>query len=127
MHRVFLLPILSLLASPPASAGGGGTPEPLLHINDAGYYERPGLNVMVFVHSSGRVVIGKGYDLAKQKEMPVPSSLYRQLTNDSFLFNYPDTHSVKTGIVSLPEGPLLVSALPILTSPGILRFGNITA
>ena len=62
--------------------------------------------------------------------MPVPSSLYLQLKNDSFLLNHSDTQSAKTGIISLPEGPLLVSALPILTSQeqgpirGTLLFGR---
>jgi sensor domain CHASE-containing protein len=99
------------------------------NLTDAAF-ENLKLNVMVFVHSPGRVVIGKGYDLEKRKEMPVLSSLYLQLTNNSFLLNHSDTQSVKTGIISLPEGPLLVSALPILTSEeqgpirGTLLFGR---
>ena len=88
------------------------------------------LNLMVFVHSSGRIVFSKGYDLHSNQEIPVPASLQAHLARDSFLLNHPDIQSVKTGIVSLPEGPLLVASMPILTSEkqgpirGTLIFGR---
>ena len=88
------------------------------------------LNLMVFVHSSARIVFGKAYDLHSSQEIPVPASLQPHLARDSFLLNHPDIQSVKTGIVSLPEGPLLVASMPILTSEkqgpirGTLIFGR---
>ncbi len=88
------------------------------------------LNLMVFVHSSGRVVIAKGYDLSRRTEVPAPASLAEHLTRDSLLLNHPDDKSGVQGVVVLPEGPLLVAALPILTSQdegpsrGTLIFGR---
>ncbi|MCI0478767.1 MAG: hypothetical protein L0Y55_21190, partial [Anaerolineales bacterium] len=66
------------------------------------------LNAMVFVHSSGRVVSSKGYDRQNQRVVPLPASLMQHLTPASVLLDHPDPLSVKTGILSLPEGPLLV-------------------
>lgn len=88
------------------------------------------LNVMVFIHSSGRIVSGKAYDLQNQRAVPLPPTLSAYLTRDSVLLQHPDLMSVTSGILNLPEGPLLVAALPILTSQntgpsrGTLIFGR---
>jgi PAS domain S-box-containing protein len=93
-------------------------------------FENLRLNVMVFVHSSGRIVSAKGYDLHNHRAIPTPPSLTPHLTRESALLRHPDLMSGTRGILLLPEGPLLVSALPILTSEnqgpsrGTLLFGR---
>ncbi|MBM3131189.1 MAG: PAS domain S-box protein [Chloroflexi bacterium] len=88
------------------------------------------LNVMVFIHSSGRIVSAQAYDLQNQRAAPVPASLLRHLARESILLTHSDPLSVTTGILALPEDPLLVAALPILTSQnegpsrGALVFGR---
>ena len=73
------------------------------------------LNLILFVNSSGQIVFGKGFDLYSEEQMPVSPSLQEHLTEDALL-RHPDVESSVTGIVLLPEGPLLVASRPILTS-----------
>ncbi|MBI4313123.1 MAG: HAMP domain-containing protein [Chloroflexi bacterium] len=75
------------------------------------------LNVMLFVHSSGRLVFSKAYDLENRRETPVPPSLLAHIAPGSLLLDH-EMHSRMAGFLSLPEGTLLVSSHPILTSEG---------
>lgn len=89
-----------------------------------------GLNLMIFVNSSGEIVLSKLFDLDKNVEMPLPESLKQHLTYDNILLNHPDTKSSVRGIILLPENPLLISSEPIITSEnegpirGSLIFGR---
>lgn len=74
------------------------------------------LNLMLLVNRSGEVVFGKGLDLLSGEEAPVPRSLLDQLSTSNTLLKHADADSHVTGIVSLPEGPLLIASRPILTS-----------
>jgi len=88
------------------------------------------LNLMLFVHSSGRIVFGKAFDLQNEEEVPVPQSLQEHLTDNALLLRHPTTESSITGIVLLPEGPMLIASRPILTGEdegpirGTLMFGR---
>ncbi len=88
------------------------------------------LNMAVFVNTAGRVVYGKGYDLENDTEVAVPDSLYQHLTVDSPFLRLSDPNSGLTGIILLPEGPVLLSSWPIVTSAnegpvrGHLLFGR---
>ncbi len=99
------------------------------NLTDAAF-ENLRLNVMVFVHSSGRIVASKTYDLHRQRAIPFPTSLLPHLTRPSVLLDHPDERHGAAGILTLPEGPLLIVALPILTSQdegparGTLIFGR---
>ena len=74
------------------------------------------LNLMVFVHSSGRIVFSKAFDLQNDEEAPFPESLQAHLAAGSLLLEHPDLQSGRTGLILLPEGALLVASRPILTS-----------
>ena len=74
------------------------------------------LNLMVFINSAGQIVFGKAFDLTDEEEIPVPQSLPAHLSRDDILLTHPDKESSVSGIVLLPEGPLLVASRPILTS-----------
>ncbi|MDY7041353.1 MAG: PAS domain S-box protein, partial [Chloroflexota bacterium] len=74
------------------------------------------LNHMLFINSSGQVVFGKSFDLLNEQEIPVPQSLQTHFSSNSLLLRHPDAKSSTTGIVTLPEGPMLVASRPILTS-----------
>lgn len=73
------------------------------------------LNVMLFVHSSGRVVFSRAFDFRNEKEIPFPQSLQACLLTKTLL-NHTDGEGNITGIVLLPQGPMLISSRPILTS-----------
>ena len=88
------------------------------------------LNLMLFIDSSGGVIFGKAFELYNEEEILVPQSFLRHLSGDSLLLRHPDTESSVTGIVLLPEGPMLIASHPILTSEdegpirGTLIFGR---
>jgi PAS domain S-box-containing protein len=74
------------------------------------------LNFMLFVNSSGHIVFGKGFDLNDKKEIPIPKSFLKHLSaNQKTILQYSDIKSTK-GIVLLPDGPVLISSYPIVTS-----------
>jgi len=79
-------------------------------------FTSPRLNFMLFINSAGQTVFSKGFDLYNEEEMPVPESLQKHLADDALILRHPDTESSLTGIVLLPEGPMLVASRPILTS-----------
>jgi diguanylate cyclase (GGDEF)-like protein/PAS domain S-box-containing protein len=76
------------------------------------------LNVMLFINSSGRVVLGRAFDLEDKKVVPVPQSLLDHLAPDSILLKHTQAESHISGIILLSEGPMLISSQPILTSEG---------
>ena len=76
------------------------------------------VNVMLFINSSGQIVFSKAFDLQKEQDVPVPQSLLGYISPGSILVHHPDTNSSVNGIVLLPEGPMLISSEPIVTSQG---------
>jgi PAS domain S-box-containing protein len=75
------------------------------------------LNFILIIDTTGHLVFGKAYDLNNNKEMPIPESLDGHIFNDTLLRHSSVDDSI-SGIVLLPEGPLLVSSQPIITSQG---------
>ncbi|MBO9370554.1 MAG: GAF domain-containing protein, partial [Chloroflexi bacterium] len=73
-------------------------------------FQNTHLNLMLFVHTSGRVVWAGAYDLEASREVPVPQGVYDALG----LLARP-TEEGQRGLLLLPEGVLLVTARPILT------------
>lgn len=74
------------------------------------------LNILVYVRSSGTIVFGKAFDLRTGTESPLPPPLVKQLTANSRLVRHPSNNSVVSGVLLLPEGPLLIVSRPVLTS-----------
>ena len=79
-------------------------------------FTTPRLNLILFVNAEYQIVFGKSFDLDEEQEVPVPQSLLSHLSAESPLLNHPDPQSGTTGILLLPEGPMLVASRPILTS-----------
>ncbi len=83
------------------------------------------LNLMLFIHTSGRVVLARAYDLETGEEVPVPQGI-----SDALPVLTRATEEGLRGLLLLPEGVLLVTARPILTSEdqgparGTLIFGR---
>jgi sensor domain CHASE-containing protein len=88
------------------------------------------LNVMLFVNPSNAVVYGKAVDLQTVAEVPLPPALVELGKSGTALTRLASADSAPSGIVLLPEGPLLVAARPILRSDaqgpirGTLVFGR---
>ncbi len=88
------------------------------------------LNLMLFIHSSGRIVFGKAFDLDNQEEIPIPPGLLGHLSSNGLLVGHSGTGGIVSGIILLDEGPMLIVPQPILTSGdegparGTLIFGR---
>jgi PAS domain S-box-containing protein len=88
------------------------------------------INLIVFADTTGKIVWGQGFDLAKKMPAPLPERLSPYLVkNRVFSRHFSDKRPV-SGLLMLPEGPLLIVARPILTSQregpvrGTLIFGR---
>jgi len=79
---------------------------------------RLGLSVLAYIRSPDKIVISKGFDPQTQASLPLPESLKAHLVAGDLLLQHPDLKTGVTGVMLLPEGPLLVAARPILTSNG---------
>lgn len=88
------------------------------------------LNLMLFIHSSGRIVFGKAFDLDNGEEIPISPSLLGYLSSNDLLVGSPGMEGITSGIILLDEGSMLVVPQPILTSKdegparGTLIFGR---
>lgn len=76
------------------------------------------INLVAFIQPSGRITFGTGFDLETQQKTPIPPDLRRHLVPSDRLLHHPNlTHTI-SGIVSLPEGNMMIISRPILTSEG---------
>ncbi len=73
-------------------------------------------NFLLFVNSTGHLVSGMAFDLKNMTEMAIPQSVLQLLSANDILWRHQDPNSNVTGIVLLPEDPLLIASRPILTS-----------
>lgn len=74
------------------------------------------LSMMIFVHRSGRRVLTRAFDPARQHYVPPSKALLGLVTPSSVLIRHARSDSRVSGVVILPEGPLLVGSRPILTT-----------
>ncbi len=75
------------------------------------------LNFIIYVDPEAKLFYAKGIDLADETPLAVPQSLLDLLTPGSPLLSLDDDpQTAETGILNLPEGPLLFASRPILTS-----------
>jgi signal transduction histidine kinase len=79
-----------------------------------------GLNIdlMLFADTSGRIVYALGYDYHDAREASVSAAWPALLAGNRRLLDYPDLGHGISGLVVLPEGPMLMAARPVLTSMG---------
>ena len=75
-------------------------------------FERLRLSMVLLANNAGRVVISRGYDWNRRTAVPVPVSVHEKLR--LLLVSHAKNGAV--GVLLLPEGPMLVSARPVLTS-----------
>ena len=82
------------------------------------FYTSFALNVAVFLRADGTAVYGGGFDLETGQSAPVPAGLAEYLTAGSPLAMRLSPDDVLSGLLALPEGPLLVVSQPVLDSNG---------
>jgi signal transduction histidine kinase/sensor domain CHASE-containing protein len=75
------------------------------------------LNFILIIDNSGRLVHGEAFDLNTEEEVPIPESLQEHISDEA-LIRHEGVEDSVIGTILLPEGPLLVSSRPIVTSEG---------
>lgn len=75
------------------------------------------INIFIFINADGQIIYKKGYDLKEEADMPVPQSLLSLITLDSIILRHNREGSLN-GYLHLPEGPMILSSYPILSSLG---------
>lgn len=81
-------------------------------------FSNVGLNFLLIYDNAGHTVYSRGYDLSNNTDMPIPDSLIARLSTGSLLHSSSVDDS-SAGVMMLPEGPLLISSQPIVTSDGL--------
>ncbi|HDR72498.1 MAG TPA: PAS domain S-box protein [Methanoculleus sp.] len=83
------------------------------HLNDR-ILERLGINVVLVVSGGGRILDSRGYDFGEGASIEVPESLKGHIGPGLPLSTHEGPDSTLTGIVMLPQGPMLVASRPVL-------------
>jgi len=73
------------------------------------------LNFIFIINEEGQQVYGAGFDLETEQEVEIPAPL-KEIVLSKAVTYHEDVEEYTAGIVLLPQGPLLISAQPILTS-----------
>ena len=75
------------------------------------------LNLALYVDTSGQIVFGTGFDLKHRNFTPIPEVIRQHLSLQDPLLQHSNQRAL-TGILLLPQGPMLITSQPILTSEG---------
>lgn len=81
-------------------------------------FEQLGASVFGFFDLNGIPVYLQGFDLNTNRKIDVPESLRHQLEPGSRLLAFSGEEGVNQGLLQLPEGLMMISSRPILTSEG---------
>lgn len=76
------------------------------------------VNLVVLVNTAGEIVYGTGFDSDSGILTPLPTAVQQRLVKGDRLLQHPDPKSSLTGFWVLPEGPMLITSQPIVTSEG---------
>ncbi len=76
------------------------------------------INLMVFIHTSGRIVFSKAVDLDSQEEVEIAQDLRSFINQRSRTLSELGFENPASGFILLHEGPMLISSQPILRSDG---------
>ncbi|MCE8428361.1 MAG: hypothetical protein J5U19_08250 [Candidatus Methanoperedens sp.] len=74
------------------------------------------VNYVLFYNTSGHLVHGSGADIEKEQIIQIPGFFQPDLSPNNIILNHSDINSSISGIIILPEGPMLISSKPILKS-----------
>jgi len=77
-------------------------------------FQRLNLNVIIFINKNGDIIYGKAYDTQNNQYTSLPQNL-SSFKNDSPLLQNNNLQGL-TGVIDLPEGPMIIVSKPILTS-----------
>ena len=71
-------------------------------------------NFIILIDTSGHIIASRGYDPLARRVIDIPESLKAHISNTDPLIQSAATNGKMTGVLLLPEGPLLVVMRPII-------------
>ena len=74
------------------------------------------LNLVMYLNNAGDVVFGKVFDLEKSRFLPVPAAFLRHISPANLLVGHTTPDSTVKGVVTLPEGLMMIASRPVLNS-----------
>jgi two-component sensor histidine kinase/sensor domain CHASE-containing protein len=74
------------------------------------------VNFVLFYDNSGHLVYGTGLDLKNGDNIPIPISFRSDISPNNIILNHTSLESSISGIMIVPEGPILIASNPIITS-----------
>ena len=74
------------------------------------------LNIIVITNTKGDLLFSEAYDLQNKVMVPVPAFFSGQLDLKNPLMNMSNPHQITSGILILPDAPMLVVSQPIVHS-----------
>ena len=79
-------------------------------------FDNLNLNLIVLTNTKGEILFSGAYDLNNKVMVPVPAFFSGKMDLKNPLMNMSDTHQITSGILMLPDGPMLVVSQPIVHS-----------
>lgn len=79
-------------------------------------FESLELNAVVILDLAGKVVFARGYDLLERRVQPVSPGLMEAIAAIPELREHDTARSARSGLVALPEDPMLVASRPVVSS-----------
>ncbi len=76
------------------------------------------INLMIFINQKGEIVKIKSIDRKTEQDMPLPQDLIKIIQSNKNLFHFEDVAGTEKGLLTLPEGTLLLASRPIVKSSG---------
>ncbi len=76
------------------------------------------VNLVMYWNVDRQIVYETGFDLTQNRKIAVTDALRKHICASSLILRTPDRQTVQTGLLLLPEGPMLLTSQPILTSRG---------
>jgi PAS domain S-box-containing protein len=86
--------------------------------DDGGTPSTRRFNFVVLLDTSGHIVASRSHDIAANTVVSIPESLKAHLSLIDSLFKDATTTSKVSGVLLLPEGPLLVASRPVVKTNG---------
>ncbi|MBT0664621.1 PAS domain S-box protein [Geobacter pelophilus] len=80
------------------------------------FYSKLRFNFFFIFNKDGKMLFSRGHDFHANSQKPVPDSLLKYLSPGSTLLTHNSPEHTVTGLLSIPEGTLLIVSRPILTS-----------
>ncbi len=76
------------------------------------------VNLILYVNSNSKIVFGTGFDLRTKQITTIPETIIKNIEPSNTLLQPSTPNNNLAGILATPEGLMLVSSQPILTSQG---------